>query len=132
MSLHDDMLKCRDLLAVIERTQDEFDGTARGLESAATARLAAQHQLRRTGMRAHLREISEADGVPHLYFDVSNGRDKDDDFGVTFTLEELSEDIEQLQAREETQRQAKERKRLVAEQQRVARQLAQLDGEATA
>lgn len=70
----------------IEDLQEERERLSWPLEAAANKILKGRHQMRRTGMSASLDEI---DNDGNLHFSVSNGIDYGDDFGCSFTLDEL-------------------------------------------
>ena len=122
-----DAQKCRDLFEQIDRAEGDLYESSRALADAATARLKAQRMLRRTGMRARLREVFEKEGVTRLHFEVSNGIDYGDDFGVTFTLAEIQEGAATVAARYEAAARKQERNTLLARQAQDAARLSELD-----
>jgi len=127
VSLAGDAQKCRGLFEQIDQAETELYESSRVLAAAATARLEAEHKMRRTGMHASLREVIEKDGVTSLHFEVSNGIDYGDDFGATFTLAELQEDPAAIEARHKVAARERERSTLLARQAHDAARLRELD-----
>lgn len=76
----------------IERQEELRDGYAQPLEQAAHKLLRDAHRYQRTGMYPRYRGVHTStdpkfDGK--LRFEISNGIDYGDDFGASFSLEEL-------------------------------------------
>lgn len=119
----------------IDSLDDARQEYAAQLERAAHALLQARSRYSRTGMYPRLyqgrgavtyAEAFEKQGA--VYFEVSNGIDHGDDFGVSLTFEELCLDPEAEAQAEAERRKGAERQRLIQRQRDTDAALRRLEG----